>query len=145
MSSVRTDIVAGFTTMMAAYIAAHPTLVTRHFRMDPESAKDIPYTYLDLRPEAIGFEVGLRTRVISPTLILVGRPTEAGQVADTFDQTVDSLVDFIGDYGGAFGGHITNNSVWSRMTVTDAIEEIGQSRFPAARFSFPDLEVSEGR
>jgi hypothetical protein len=145
MSTFRTDIVAGFTTMMTAYIAANPTKLTRHFRFNPESPRDIPYSYIDLRPETVGFEVGLRTRVLTPTLVVVGRPTEGGQMADTMDALVDSLVDFIGDYGGSFGGHITATSVWSRMVVTDGTEEIGESRFPAARFSFPDLENSEGR
>jgi hypothetical protein len=145
MSTFRTDIVAGFTTMMTAFIAAHPTLLTRHFRFNPESPKDIPYSYMDIRPEVAGFAVGVETRTLTASLIIVGRPTEGGQMADTFDTTVDALVTFIGGYGGAFGGHITNDSVWSTMNITDAIEVIGESRFPAVRLSFPDLSHSEGR
>lgn len=144
-TTFRADLVAGFTTMMAAFISANPSLLTRHFRYRPESLKDLPCSYLDLRPEEVRYYNGVQQRVITPTLIVVGKPTEGGQMADSMDALVDSLVEFIGGYGGSFGGHITATSVWSRMTIADGIEEDGESRFPAARFTFPDLENVEGR
>lgn len=144
-TTARADIVAGFGTMMAAFIAAQPALLKRHFRFRPESLKDLPCSYIDLRPEVTTYMNGTQTRVISPTLIVVARQTEGGQMADTLDVLVDALVTFIGGYGGSFGGHITPTSVWSRMTISDGTEQDGESRFPAARFSFPDLEIVEGR
>lgn len=131
---------------MAAFIAANPTLLARHFRFRPESLNtDVPCSYLDLRPETVNYTSGTQTRTITPTLVVVGRPTEGGQVADTFDVLVDSLVEFIGGYGGASGGHITPTTVWSTLTITDGVETQGETTMPAVRLNFPDLSIREGR
>lgn len=144
-TTFRADIVAGFGTMMNSYIAANPTLLKRHFRIRPEAFKDWPMSYLDLRPETVNYTSGTQVRTMTPTLVVVGTYTEAGETSDKFDVLVDSLVDFIGGYGGSFGGHITPTTVWSQLTITDGTEEDGDSRFPAVRLTFPDLSLVEGR
>jgi hypothetical protein len=145
-TTARVDLVAGFGTMMTAFIAANPTLLKRHFRVRPESvAGELPYSYLDLRPETAAYAVGVQTRTFSPTLVVVGPAVPNDQIVSVLDTLVDALVEYIGGYGGAFGGHITANTVWSSMTIADGIEQDGDSVFPAVRFSFPDLSISEGR
>ncbi len=145
-TTARQRLSAGFTTMMTAYIAANPTLLVRHFRVKPESMNtDMPFSYLDLRPETVTYDVGVQRRVLSPSLVVVDRYTESGETSDTFDVVVDSLVEFLGGYGGSFGGHITNDSTWSTLTITDFTEAEGESYFPAVRFTFGDILFAEGR
>jgi hypothetical protein len=145
-TTFRADLVTGFTTMLTAFIAANPTLVKRHFRVRPPSFDtDLPCTYLDLRPEVVEYAAGTQTRSISPSFVVVDRITSNDETMDRLDVVVDALVEFIGHYGGSFGGHITATSVWSRMVIADGSEDDGQSQFAAARFSFPDLAIVEGR
>lgn len=144
MTTARADLRAGFATMMAAFIVANPGKLTRHFDAKPEAPKDFPYSYVDL-PESIAYASGVQTRTFSPTLTVVDQYGPNGQVSDDFDTLVDLLVTYIGGYGGSFGGHITANSVWSNLTITDGTEEHGDSPFPAVRFGFGDLSIREGR
>jgi hypothetical protein len=145
-TTARADIVAGFTTMMNAYIALHPTVVKRHFRIRPPSLDtDLPCTYLDLRPETVAYTSGTQTRTFSPSLVVVDRLTDNSETIGRFDLAVDSLIDYIGGYGGPFGGHITASSVWSNMTVTDESGPDGESYFAVVRLAFPDLSIVEGR
>lgn len=145
-TTARADIVAGFGTMMAAFIAANPSLLRRHFRIRPESLnKDLPCSFLDVRPELVSYTAGVQRRVFSPALFVVDRLTENGETLDRADVIVDALVDFIGGYGGQFGGHITASTVWSSMRISDDVIEDGDTRLWAVRFEFPDLTIAEGR
>lgn len=145
-TTARQRLGTGATTMMTAYIAANPTLLVRHFRVKPESMNtDMPFSYYELAPEEVAYSSGTQDRSLTPSIVVVDRYTESGETSDTFDVVVDSLIDFFGGYGGSFGGHITNDSVWSRLIVTDFTETEGESKFPAVRFTFPDILFSEGR
>jgi len=125
--------------MMGAFIAANPTLITRHFRSETEALKDLPATYLDLRPEAITHSEGLRVRTMSPSIVAVTRRTEAGETSDRHDTLVDYLVDWFTLYP-----HIVAGTVWDRMTVED--EATGDdNQFAATRFTFADISIAEGR
>jgi hypothetical protein len=143
-TTARARLRAGFATMMNAFIVANPTLQTRHFDVKPESPHDFPYTYVEL-PEAITYSSGVQVRTFIPTLTLVDEYGPNGEVGAEFDILVDALVEFIGGYGGPFGGHITNDSVWSNVTIADGTEDQGESHFPAVRFGFGDLSITEGR
>ena len=137
-TTFRSDLVAAFSTIMAAFIVAHPTVVVRHFRHRPPNlAQPTPFTYLDLRPEAISHDHALRTRLASPSIVLVDQWTEAGEVMDRLDDAVDLLLDtFTANYSPVA------NSIWiGGMTITD--EEI--DGHPCVRFTFEDIEFKEGR
>jgi hypothetical protein len=137
----RVDMVAGVTTMMAAFIAAHPTIVVRHFRSRPASANtDMPFTFLDLRPETISHVSGLRERVMSPSIVAVFRLTENGETTDAQDAAVDLLVDHFTSYP-----HIVTGTVWDAMTVADETAADGESTFAAVRFTFGNISIHEGR
>lgn len=137
MSTFRSDLVAGVTTMMNAFIVANPTVVVRHFRHRPPTlTTDLPCTYLDLRPESISHANGLRDRVMSPSVVYVGRWTEAGEVMDGFDDAVDLLVDHFSTYP-----HIVAGTIWDELTVADeSVED-----HPAVRFTFGNIAIAEGR
>ena len=135
-TTFRRDIVAGVSSMMAAFIAANPTLLVRHFRSRPEFDKDLPCTYLDLRPESITHSAGVRVRTTNPSVVLVTQLTESGETSDTHDLLVDYLVDHFTDYP-----HITAGTVWDSMSVADEAE----GPFWATRFTFNDISNGEGR
>lgn len=138
-TTFRRDVVAGASTMMAAFITANPTLLVRHFRSRPEAFVELPCTYLDVRPETITHSNGVRVRTTSPSIVAVTRLTEAGETSDLHDTLVDYLVDHFTDYP-----HIAAGTVWDSMTVAD--EPTGEdNQFAATRFTFNDISNGEGR
>ena len=138
-STFRVDLVAGFTTMMAAYIAANPTLIKRHYRSLPAQFQDLPCSYLDVRPERVSHAQGLRDRVTSPSIVVVTRLTDNGETTDIHDVLVDSLLDWFTSYP-----HIVTGTIWSDMTVAD--EAVGDdNQFVGTRFSFGNISIAEGR
>jgi len=138
-TTFRVDLVAGFGTMMAAYIAANPTKLVRHHRSRPAQFQDLPCSYLDVRPETVTHGQGLRDRVTQPSVVVVTRLTDNGETTDIHDVLVDSLLDWFTSYP-----HIVAGTVWDQMTVAD--EAIGEdNQFVATRFSFGDISIAEGR
>lgn len=138
-STFRVDLVAGFTSMMNAYIAANPSRLVRHYRSIPTQFQDLPASYLDLRPETVHHANGLRDRVVSPSVVVVTRLTDNGETTDIHDYLVDSLLDWFTTYP-----HIINGTVWEDMTVAD--EAAGDdNQFVATRFTFSDISIAEGR
>jgi len=139
-TTFRADVVAGMTTMMQAFIAANPTLVRRHFRVLPESfTTDIPCSYLDLRPEQISHDSGLRQRLMSPSIVVIFDAADNGEVIDAMDTTTDLLVDWFTSYP-----HIVSGTVWDAMTVAD--ESVPNNLgMVAVRFTFGNISILEGR
>ncbi len=135
-TTMRADITSGFGTMMAAYIAANPTLLQRHFNVRVESEKDIPMTYLDRQGEQVTFSNGVRVRTARVDLVLVSRLTEAGETAALHDITVDSLLEWLTLYPHVGG----SSTVWDELTIAD--EAAGtDNQFFATRFGFT---ISDG-
>lgn len=138
-TTFRRDVVAGFTTIMAAFNAANPTLAVRHYRMLPEAFNELPCTYLDLRPEVITHSSGVRVRTTSPSVVLVTRLTEAGETSDLHDTLVDYLVDHF-----TANPQVATGTIWDSMNVAD--EAAGpDNQFAATRFTFNDISIGEGR
>jgi len=139
-TTFRADVVAGMTTMMTAFIAAHPTVVRRHFRILPESfTTDIPCSYLDLRPETISHDSGLRERLMSPSIVVIFDAGDNFEVIDAMDTTVDLLVDWFTSYP-----HIVTGTIWDAMTVAD--EPVPNNLgMVAVRFTFGNISRLEGR
>ncbi len=137
-TTFRRDIVSGATSMMAAFIAANPGIVARHFRVKPEAPKDLPCTYLDLTSqESIAHSNGVRVRTASPSIVLLSPLTEAGETDDRHEQAVDYLVDHFTNYPHMAGG----GTVWDQMTVADEYD----APFMATRFTFVDVSDGVGR
>ena len=140
-TTFRADVVAGMTTMMVAFIAANPTVIRRHFRRRPPSSNtDIPFTYLDLRPETITHVSGLRERLMAPSVVAVFQLTDNLQTADVQDTTTDLLVDWFTDYP-----HIVAGTVWDELTVSEEDAPDGETSRTAVRFTFGNISIHEGR
>ena len=138
-TTFRVDLVAVVTTMMAAYIAANPTKLVRHYRSLPAQFSDLPCSYLDVRPETVKHANGLRDRVTNPSVVVVTRLTDNGETTDIHDVLVDSLADWFTSYP-----HIVTGTVWDEMTIAD--EALGEdSQFVATRFTFANISIAEGR
>lgn len=146
-TTFRADTRAGIVTAAQAFVTANPTLLRAvHAAKPTRYSGDIPFGYVELLSESIAHTSGTRIRTLSPSFVVVGRPLENDQSADEFDALVDLLVDHFTDYA-----HISPNTVWDAMTVTDESEEIqtapeGASRtYPAVRFTFGNVSAMEGR
>lgn len=141
VDTFRVDTVAGITTMCEAFIAAHPTIIARHFRVRPPSLNtDLPCTYLDLRPEALGYVNGLVTRVMNPSIVAVFRLTDNAETMDRLDSAVDLLTLHFGGYP-----HIVAGSWWSSMTVAEENAGDEESDLLAVRFTFNEYSAAGGR
>ena len=140
-TTFRVDLVTGMTTMMVAFIAAHPTIIRRHFRRRPPSSNtDIPFTYLDLRPEVITHDSGLRERLISPSVVAVFQLTDNLETADVQDAATDLLVDHFTAYP-----HIVAGTIWDQLTVSEEAAPDGDTQRTAVRFTFGNVSILEGR
>jgi hypothetical protein len=125
---------------MTAFIAAHPTIILRHFRsLPPSLLTDVPFTYLDLRPERIDHESGLRHRTMNPSIVAIFDLGDNGETTDLMDAAVDLLVDHFTSYP-----HIVVGTVWDAMTVADEAVPNDTSMI-AVRFTFGNISIGEGR
>lgn len=141
-TTFRSDIVAGMLTMVQAFITANPTQLKTVVRVRPMSLTgEFPRAYLDLRTESITHANGIRTRTMSPSVVVVDQLTSNDETLDRLDDLVDLLVDWFTGYP-----HIVTGTVWDAMTVSDESEELAEGKPTAAvRFTFRNIELIEGR
>ena len=144
-TTFRADTRAGLVTAVQAFITAQPTMLHVVYTSRPSTfSGDTPFAYVDLLGETIAHDSGTRTRTMQPSVVVVGRPTENAQQTADWDLLVDALVDHFTDYA-----HISPNTIWDAMTVTDDSEEVqseqGVRTFPAVRFQFGNVSAMEGR
>lgn len=141
-TTFRADLVAGIGSCLDVFIAANPTLLRRRFRIRPPSfTTDLPCAYIDLRPEAVSFNSGTRTRTFSPSVVVVDALTDNGETYDRLDILTDALVEHFTGYP-----QFVTGTIWDRMTVTDEAEENGDGTVLAAvRFTFTNVSLMDGR
>lgn len=144
-TTFRADTRAGLVTATQAFITANPTMLYVVHTSRPSSfAGDMPFAYVDLLGEDIRHTSGTRIRTMQPSVVVVSRPSENAQQTAAWDLLVDALVDHFTDYA-----HISPNTIWDEMTVTDEGEEVqseqGVRTFPAVRFRFGNVSAMEGR
>lgn len=140
-STFRADIAGGLVTILTAYQAANPTLLRSvHSARPSRYTGDMPFAYVETRNETVAHDAGLRTRTMTPTVVVVDELTDNGETMGRFDVLVDSLLDWFTD-----NPHITPNTIWDQLSITDDYEEVGDRLFAAARFSFGNVTAREGR
>lgn len=139
-TTFRTDVVSGMLAVLTAYATANPTRLARAYRARPPSFPDLPAAYIDNRPETIGHSLGIRTRTMTPSVVLVRRITDNIETMTAFDATVDALVD-------AFTAvpQFAAVTIWDQLTVTDEDAPFGDYDFAAVRFTFGNISIMEGR
>jgi hypothetical protein len=74
------------------------------------------------------------------SVVVVGEYRLNAEHMDDFDELVDALIEFF-----TARPHIVSNTIWSRLTVEDYAEEIGDALRPAVRFTFLNVSIQEGR
>ena len=115
MSTNRADLVAGIGTMMAAFIAAHPTLLKRHFPTRPKSVlTDWPCSYIDRIPASVHYDSSLREEQYLPEIVFVDAETDATETSNRLNVLVDAFQDFLDGYA-----HIVAGTVWSDCQWAD--------------------------
>ena len=138
----RQDLVSGITTMMAAFIAASPTLLKRHFRARPESAvTDWPCSWLDLRPEGVSYSNSMRDREHNASIVFVAGRGDNDQMMALLDEIVDAFTDHLDSYP-----HILVGSAWSAGTWSEeAIPLSDDTSTPGVRWTFAPILSKRGR
>lgn len=122
-STNRADLVDGITTMMAAFIAAHPTLLRRHFDARPKSVvTDWPCSYLDTLGMTVHYDAGLRETIFNPEIVFVDRETDAVETSNRIDALIDSMTDHLDSYP-----HLVAGSVWSEASWTEEAVPLSDS------------------
>lgn len=138
----RTDLVTGIGTMVAAFIAAHPTLLKRYFSARPTSlVTDWPCAYLDLRPARVSYDSALRQTLFTPSLVFVDGQFDPTQTTNRIDVLVDAFTDHLDSYA-----HIVAGTAWSDGQWAE--EPIALSDDTAAagvRWTFGDITFLNGR
>lgn len=140
-TTFRADISDGIYAVLAAYATAHPSRLLRAYRARPSSlGPDLPCAWVDNRPESIGHSQGVRTRTMTPSVLVVRAGGDNAEAAQAFDVLVDDLVD-------AFTAvpQFAANTIWDELTVADEEIAVGDYLLPAVRFSFGDISIMEGR
>ncbi len=144
----RTDVVTAILAMLDAFIAANPTLLRSRFKVRPPSLLvDLPAAYIDLRPEKVHYDSGVRDRRLSPSIVFVDQLTDNGETMDRFDALIDAFTEHLDSYAHLFLGTGINN-VWSDGSWQDEQETLGgdpPAPAAAARWTFEDILFKQGR
>lgn len=139
VTTFRSDVADGILTVLNAYIAAHPSLLIVAYRARPPSLPDLPCAFIENRPERVTHSQQVRTRTMTPAVVVVDRITDNAETMQRFDTLVDGLVE-------AFSSNpqFVTGSIWNEFTVDDTRETIGEYEFAGVRFTFADISQDDG-
>lgn len=138
----RVDLVAGITTMMAAFITGNPTLLKRHFRARPETAvSDWPCSWLDLRPEDVSYDNSMRDRTFNASIVFVAGQGTNDQMMTVLDSIVDAFTDHLDSYPQLMAGSVWSDGSWAEESIP-----LGDgTSTPGVRWTFAPILSKRGR
>lgn len=141
-TSFRSDIAGGLYTILTGYVAANPTLLRRAFRARPASwTTDTPCAWVETRNETVTHDSGIRTRTMTPSIVVVDRLTDNVETMDRMDDLVDSMLDYF-----TANPHITANTIWDQLAISDETDQLPDGSWvTAVRFTFGNVSAREGR
>lgn len=139
-TTFRSDIGDGIYAVLAAYATANPSRLVRAYRARPSGLVDFPCAWVDARPETVAHSAGVRTRTMTPTVVVVRAQGDNAETAQAFDTLVDGLLDAFTDVP-----QFASNTIWDAVTITDDEIEAGDYLLPAVRFAFGNISIAEGR
>lgn len=141
-TTARYDAITRLKAILDSFATTNPTLLRRTFRTRPPSLNtDMPCAYPTLPDEDVSHDSGTRLRSMTIGVEYVDELTANDETSERFDTTVDALLDHF-----TANPHITTNTVWSRLRITNDYEETGDGRvFARATFTFLDHDIREGR
>ena len=139
-TTFRTDVVTGIKAALDGVVAAHPTLLLRAYRARPEGFPDLPCAWIENRPETARHDSQIRTRIMSPSVVVVRKITNNDEAMAAFDTLVDILAD-------AFTAmpQFATGTIWDTYTIADEDAPFGDYDFAAVRFTFNNVTIMEGR
>lgn len=142
VTTFRSDIASGLLTILEAFITANPTLLRRAYRARPASWNtDLPAAWVETRNEVVAHDSGVRTRTMTPSVLVVDRLTDNTETMDRMDDLVDALLDHF-----TASPHITTTTIWDALSVTDETEQLPDGSWvTAVRFTFGNVSIREGR
>ncbi len=106
----------------------------------PSLDVDLQTAFIETRPEVVAHANGIRTRTMNPSVTFVDRLTDNVETMDRMDVLVDAALDYF-----TANPHITPNTVWDQVTMTDLREDAGNAIFQGVTFTFGNISIIEGR
>lgn len=141
-TTFRTDVVTGIYTNLVAFQAANPTRIYAVHKVQPGDMAGTPLIYIGDRDERIDHSAGVRTRRMTPTVVLAGSYADRDTNATTTDATVDLLV----DYFDTVARITVAKWVLSVERIDDRELRVGDAIYPITVFTFEPLDgFPEGR
>ena len=142
-STARADAVAGIKAVLAAYKTAHPTLLRGVGTARPSgSAFEKPYAYIGDRVEVVKQDSGIRTRTLTPTIVLLDTYPSAEETLDRMDVLVDGISDALTAAPHMAGGNTVHEGGW---TVRSGDETFGEAIYRSETFTLDAITFQEGR
>lgn len=121
MSTFRSDLVAGLTSVLTTFQAANPTLLRDVKRTRPASVGATPLAYVGNRVETLVHDSGTRSRTFTVAVVVIDVIPDSTENADRLDDLVDELVDEFTDNPRAAGA----NTLIEPIGVEDVEVEYG--------------------
>jgi hypothetical protein len=140
-TTARVNMAAGLLAVLNA--AKSAGLLQETFAARPGAlSRPTPFGFVDMGDEAVTHSEGTRTRVFSPSLVVVDRLTDNAETTARMNALVDAMHDYI-----TARPHLAPNVVHKgRLSVEVAIEQGDDNVwYVAARFGYGDITVQEGR
>ena len=139
----RADAVAGIKAVLVAYKNAHPTLLRGVGSARPSgSAFEKPYAYIGARTEVATADSGIRTRTLSPTIVLIDTYPSSEETLDRMDLLVDGISDALTAAPHMAGGNTVHQGGW---TVQSGDEQFGEAIYRSETFTLDAITFQEGR
>ena len=141
-TTFRADIADGLRDLLDSFKSANPALLRSSFLAHPPSLNvDLPAGWVETRNEAVSHASGIRTRTMSPTVVVADRLTDNAETMGRMDALVDALLDHFTD-----NPHIVAGTIWDALTITDELDQLPDGAWmQQVRFTFTNVEIEEGR
>lgn len=141
-TTFRGDIADGLKTLLDSFKTANPTLLRSTFLAHPPSLNvDLPAGWVETRNESVAHVAGIRTRTMSPTVVVADRLTDNAETMARMDDLVDALLDHF-----TTTPHIVAGTIWDSLTISDELDQLPDgSWMQQVRFAFGNVSIEEGR
>lgn len=140
-TTFRSDVAAGFYTLLSDFATANPTMLQHAYKARPRSFGDRPLAFVGPRNETIQHDSGTRARTMSPTIVFVWAWNDEQETADIRDDLIDAFL----DYATAHPRAVSDSTVTSPTGVEDVELEMDGAPYPASIVSFGETLIREGR
>lgn len=133
----RSDLAAGIYSMLAAFMAANPTMLHSVHRSRPKNLADRPLAFLGSRTETLEHSVGIHRRTFAPTVVIVYAPADLStEMADVRDDVVDAFL----EYASSRPHAISSRTLVEPRATEDVELDLDGITYPATVVTFAAVQ-----